>query len=283
MTVREIATRQRGRASADGAGVRLLRVFGGNNPRQFDPFLMLDEFGSDRPEDYAGGFPDHPHRGFETVTYMLAGKMEHRDHLGNRGLLDSGGVQWMTAGSGIIHSEMPLQTEGLMHGFQLWINLPAATKMQPARYEDVAAEQLPRRALDGLDVVAIAGNLQVGDQSISGYFKIPDRQINFFDLHLHSGTEVTLTLPSDHQVLLYSYSSEVDVGTKRQPLARGDMGQLSEGSSVLLRNPGSDTARVLLLSGLPLNEPVVQYGPFVMNNREEIEQALDDYRRGQLT
>ena len=183
-TFRKVASQIRARKTSDGDGVVLQRVFGGFELEHFDPFLMLDEFGADEPKDYLGGFPSHPHRGFETVTYLLQGKMEHRDHMGNVGLLNDGDVQWMTIGRGVIHSEMPQQTEGKLRGFQLWINLPSAKKMQPARYKDVAAVELPRYGWDGLCIAALAGHITLEGRDVTGFFLAPHTEVVYLDLQL---------------------------------------------------------------------------------------------------
>lgn len=266
-------------AASDGDGVKLMRVFGGRGPERFDPFLMLDEFGSKEAADYIGGFPSHPHRGFETVTYMLRGKMEHRDHLGNVGLLNDGDVQWMTAGRGIIHSEMPLQTEGQMRGFQLWLNLPASEKMTAPRYQDVPAKELPVYNLEKIQIIAIAGASEVGGRDVSGHIERASTDALFWDVHLDPGAELDFPVAQGHTVMIYVYEGEAHIaGTavKAQQLAR-----LSEGGSVSVRS-GNEETRVLVLAGRPLGEPIVQYGPFVMNTPEEIEQALQDYREGRL-
>ncbi len=270
------------RAASDGAGVKLLRVFGGARPERFDPFLMLDEFGSDEAADYLGGFPPHPHRGFETITYMLNGKMEHRDHLGNVGLLNDGDVQWMTAASGVIHSEMPQQTEGLMRGFQLWLNLPASGKMAPAEYQDVAAARMPVFHSDTLGIVAIAGQARLAgeDQPLAGYFERPQTQPLLWDVRMVPGGELTVDLATSLNVMIYVYEGAVDIaGTvvQRQQLAR-----LGAGDGLQAKSSGDSPARMLLIAGVPLKEPIVQYGPFVMNSSEEIEQAIRDYKEGRL-
>lgn len=268
--------------SSDGAGVKLLRVFGGGRAERFDPFLMLDEFGSYEASDYIGGFPAHPHRGFETVTYMLRGKMEHRDHMHNVGLLKDGDVQWMTAGRGIIHSEMPQQTEGQMRGFQLWLNLPAKDKMRPAHYEDVPAAELPEYAWPGVHIVAIAGTARLDEERVvSGYFQRPDTEPLVWDVHLSAGQELNVPLPDGHTAMVYVYEGEVVLN--ESPLKAQHLARLSAQGAVKLRNPGDQTLRLMLLAGKPLGEPIVQYGPFVMNSAVEIDQALQDYREGRLT
>lgn len=270
--------------TADGAGVRLRRSLGQGPHARLDPFLMLDEFVSDDPDDYIAGFPPHPHRGFETVTYMLDGHMLHEDHLGNRGHLESGGAQWMTAGRGIIHSEMPQQSQGRMHGFQLWINLPAREKMRPAAYRDLAAAEIPEVEMDGgARVRVLAGTLALPDGAVTGPITGVTTEPRFMDVSLPAGAHMTLDVPADHQAVLYVFQGTVQVGAgaQAQSLASQEAGVLSAGKHVRVLADGGP-ARFLLLAGRPLGEPVVQYGPFVMNSREEIEQALADYRDGRL-
>ncbi len=271
-------------ATADGAGVKLRRSLGSSQHARLDPFLMLDEFYSDNPDDYIAGFPSHPHRGFETVTYMLDGRMQHKDHLGNTGDLGPGSVQWMTAGRGVIHSEMPRQTEGRMRGFQLWLNLPPAEKMKPAGYRDIPASAIPELVFDGGRVRVIAGALRLNGQRVSGPVNGPESSLStepvFWDLHLDPARQVTLPLPNEHNAFVYLYEGQASIGG--EILLHRAAGVLGEGDRLNLVS-GSDGARLLVLAGKPINEPVVQYGPFVMNTREEIEQALEDYRQGRLT
>lgn len=281
---RKLVEKLVGRAASDGDGVKLVRVFGGQGPERFDPFLMLDEFGSDEAADYIGGFPSHPHRGFETVTYMLEGRMLHEDHLGNRGLLEPGGVQWMTAGRGIIHSEMPQQDSGLMRGFQLWINLPAAEKMQPAGYQDLPAERFPEHVLDnGVRLKVIAGEIDLDGRKFSGPIQGKTTEPLYVDLFIPAGTELSVPLARQLNALVYVYDGSVKVGGPEllDRLESKQLGRLSGGDQVKLQALEKD-CRLLLLAGRPLNEPIVQYGPFVMNQREEIEQALRDFRAGRL-
>lgn len=272
--------------TSDGAGVKLRRSLGQRQNLRLDPFLMLDEFYSDDPDDYIAGFPSHPHRGFETVTYMLAGHMLHEDHLGNRGHLKDGGAQWMTAGSGVIHSEMPQQNAGLLRGFQLWINLPAADKMQQAHYVDVQADQIPRAALNnGGEAVLLAGTATLDGRDISGFFngldsiKMSTDPI-YIDLKLAANAHTELRIPADHNAFLYVYDGTASLaGTALPPAAAAITGR----GDTLDIVAGDTPAGVLVLAGRPLDEPVVQYGPFVMNSQAEIEQALRDYRDGRLT
>ncbi len=272
-----------GRATSDGDGVKLLRVLGGQGPERFDPFLLLDEFGSDEASDYIGGFPPHPHRGFETITYMLQGKMEHRDHMDNVGLLADGGVQWMTAGRGVIHSEMPKQTEGMMRGFQLWLNLPSTKKLQPARYEDVDPSAIPVFKLAQGEIKAIAGKAKISDTQVSGYFDVPDTEALYFDVHLNAGEQIRIPVKSGFTALVYAYENNIDVGTDGTVLKAQSVLRLDTEGDVQVKNTSKHEARFLLLAGKPLKEQITQYGPFVMNTPEEIEQAITDYRAGVLT
>lgn len=280
--LRKVLSVHSGQPASDGAGVKLTRVFGGQGVERFDPFLMLDEFGSQNPDDYIAGFPPHPHRGFETVTYMLEGRMRHEDHLGNVGLLQGGGVQWMTAAKGIIHSEMPEQEEGVMRGFQLWLNLPAKHKLDPASYRDIQPQDIPRlTTAAGIEVVVIAGHFDDGQHQQSGAVQRPDTEPQYFDLHLPAGTAISPRLPTGHRALLYVYEGAVELPGHPQSVASNRLVRLSDEGEIRLSS--QDGARVLLIAGKPLAEPVVQYGPFVMNTREEIEQALRDFRDDKLT
>jgi len=273
--------------TSDGAGVKLRRSLGSQRGLQVDPFLMLDEFYSDNPDDYMAGFPAHPHRGFETVTYMLDGRMRHEDHMGNRGDLGPGDVQWMTAAHGIIHSEMPQQTEGRMRGFQLWLNLPSKEKMQPARYRDIPATAIPRVALQqGGEVRVIAGTLEL-DRLTNGPVNSADARLStdplYLDVRLPAGKKFSVPIAVGHNAFLYAYEGSAKIGEAgtAKPLPHRAAGVLSDGDSVSVE-AGPEGVQFLLLAAKPLREPVVQYGPFVMNTREEIEQALADYRDGRL-
>jgi quercetin 2,3-dioxygenase len=276
--LRNVLAIQPGQPASDGAGVRLNRVIGGGGIERFDPFLMLDEFSTENADDYIAGFPPHPHRGFETITYMLEGRMRHEDHLGNVGLLQGGDVQWMTAARGIIHSEMPEQEQGAMRGFQIWLNLPAESKMANPDYRDTEATQIPRVRLgNGAEVVVIAGRFAEGEIVQSGAVQRPHTAPYLLDLHLPACSTLSPTLPDGHRVLLYVYQGEAHVQHSHAVKA-GRLVRLDDQGRVHL---SSETgARVLLLAGKPLNEPIVQYGPFVMNSREEIEQAMRDFRDG---
>jgi redox-sensitive bicupin YhaK (pirin superfamily) len=279
---RKVLSIQAGQPTSDGAGVKLTRVFGGPGIESFDPFLMLDEFGSENPDEYIAGFPPHPHRGFETVTYMLEGRMRHEDHMGNVGLLQGGGVQWMTAARGVIHSEMPEQEEGAMRGFQLWLNLPAKSKMADAGYDDIQPERIPRiTTQNGVDVVVIAGQFDDGQTSQAGAVQRPDTEPQYLDFHMPAGSHITPRVAEGHRVLLYVYEGEVDIAGQPQTLSQSRVARLSDSGEIQLSTQAG--ARVLLIAGKPLGEPIVQYGPFVMNSREEIEQALRDFRDDKLT
>jgi redox-sensitive bicupin YhaK (pirin superfamily) len=274
--------------TSDGGGVKLRRSLGSQRGVQVDPFLMLDEFYSDNPDDYLAGFPAHPHRGFETVTYMLDGHMRHEDHLGNRGDLGPGDVQWMTAARGIIHSEMPQQTQGRMRGFQLWLNLPSAEKMKAAHYQDIPAAQIPLIKLpQGGEVRVIAGTLSLDGQATDGPVNSAGAKLTtdptYLDVRLPAGAQFTAPTPSGYNAVLYTYEGSVEVGEAgaTTALPQRAAGVLAAADRVRVQ-AGAQGARFLLLAAKPLREPVVQYGPFVMNTREEIEQAVADYRDGRF-
>ena len=267
-----------GRPTSDGAGVKLTRVLTNDLQQRLDPFLMLDAFGSDQADDYIAGFPDHPHRGFETVTYMIAGRMRHRDSAGNEGLLENGGVQWMTAGRGVIHSELPEQEEGLMEGFQLWLNLPGARKMQAPWYRDFKAPELPRlRTAEGAEVTVIAGQ----SAGTAGAVQREVTEPLYLDIHLPAGAHFEQPLPASHNAFIYVYRGQVQLGGQTVPVQK---------MAILANDAGSDGVRVqadqdsrlLLIAGRPLREPIVQYGPFVMNTKQEIYQAVSDFQSGQF-
>jgi redox-sensitive bicupin YhaK (pirin superfamily) len=269
--------------TSDGAGVKLRRSLGSSQTLRHDPFLMLDEFYSDDPDDYLAGFPSHPHRGFETVTYMLDGHMLHQDNFGHRGNLGPGDVQWMTAAHGIIHSEMPQQTEGRMRGFQLWLNLPAKEKMKPAAYRDIPAGDIPTVAVaGGGEVRVIAGTLVQDGQATAGPVNGAERKTTdplYLDVHLPANASFSAPLTPGHNAFVYAYEGRAAIAGKTVPHRAA--GLLSDGDAVTL-TAGPDGARVLLLAAKPLREPMVQYGPFVMNTRDEIEQAIQDYNAGDL-
>lgn len=266
--------------ASDGAGVKIKRSLGQSQGVRLDPFLMLDAFGSDKADDYIAGFPAHPHRGFETVTYMLDGHMLHEDHLGNQGHLTSGGVQWMTAGRGIIHSEMPQQESGLMRGFQLWINLPAAEKMKEAAYVDIPAADIPLVNLTQQSFVkVIAGETELNGKTVRGPIFGLSTEPLYLDVQLEAGQSLTLPVTTGHNAYLYPFEGEVFVEGLRVANHHGAV--LTDGESVTVS--AKDKARFILLAAKPIKEPVVQYGPFVMNKPEEIEQAIRDYQAGTLT
>ena len=271
-------------ATSDGGGVKLRRSLGQNQTLRIDPFLMLDEFSSANANDYIAGFPSHPHRGFETVTYMLDGHMLHEDHLGNKGDLKSGGAQWMTAGRGIIHSEMPQQQSGRMRGFQLWINLPAKEKMKPACYQDIQPDEIPLLALpDGGEVKMIAGSAEINGHAIDGPIQGLSTQLLFLDVSLPTHSRFSLPITQAHNAFVYPYEGKIEIGALDQlrQLESQIAGVLSDGEKIEIHTYDQPAA-FLIRAGRPLREPIVQYGPFVMNTHEEIEQALSDYRNGQL-
>lgn len=289
MTTRSLIRSIPSVVASDGAGVRLRRSLGKDPFSRVDPFLMLDAFSSENPDDYVAGFPPHPHRGFETVTYMLDGHMRHEDSLGHRGELRSGGVQWMTAGRGVIHSEMPQQERGRMRGFQLWINLPAAEKMTPARYRNIEAAEIPTVSLpgngsmDGGSVKVIAGAFDREGTVTDGPIQGRSTQPVYWDVSLPAGAHFSAVLPEHLAVLVYPYEGALIVGegSEQRLVPAETLGVLGRGDALVVRANG-EPARFLVLAGRPLGEPVVQYGPFVMNTREEIEQAIADYRDGVL-
>jgi redox-sensitive bicupin YhaK (pirin superfamily) len=277
MTERSILRRVRGMDTSDGAGVKLKRVIGQPALDMLDPFLLLDEFRSDQAGDYIAGFPEHPHRGFETVTYMLAGRMLHGDNHGNKGDLDAGSVQWMTAGRGILHSEMPQQEAGLMWGFQLWVNLPATEKMTEPRYQDIAPERIPvATPAPGVSVRVIAGELGDVTGPVGGVATAPV----YLDVALEPGTTVSVPLPEGHSAFAYVFDGK-EASVAGQVLSRSELAVLSQGDSVTLAATDAAT-RILLVAGQPLNEPVTRYGPFVMNTPEQIHEAIADFRAGKF-
>ncbi|MDH5540377.1 MAG: pirin family protein [Rhizobacter sp.] len=283
---RGVERQVKGQLTSDGAGVKLTRVLTQPLQQRLDPFLMLDAFGSDSAGDYIGGFPDHPHRGFETVTIMLAGRMRHRDSVGNVGLLEPGSVQWMTAGRGIIHSEMPEQEQGRMAGFQLWVNLAAADKMSAPHYRDIAPAQVPAFELaSGVQVRVIAGR----SHGVVGAVTRPTTEPICLDITLPPGTSFDAALPPTHNAFAYVFGGgQVAIGgdlpqqvpSERMAILANDAS--ADGVRLAADPAASAPARVLLVAGKPLNEPVVQYGPFVMNTTEQIHQAVADYQRGVL-
>ena len=276
--VREVARKIRGMPTSDGAGVRLTRVIGQPALDSFDPFLLLDELRSDNPDDYIEGFPNHPHRGFETVTYMLAGRMRHGDNQGNSGLLGPGSVQWMTAGKGIVHSEIPEQQDGLMWGFQLWVNLPAKDKLTKPRYQDIQGENVPEVELGpGARARVLVGTVN----GVKGPVMEVATDPLYFDLLLEPSASYTATLPEGHNAFAYVYQGDAKVGATGTDIKAQEMALLSRGASLPV-TAGDKGARLIVVAGRPLNEPVARYGPFVMNTAEEIHQAFADYQAGLL-
>ena len=265
-----------GQATSDGAGVKLTRVLTQDLQHRLDPFLMLDAFGSDAAADYIAGFPDHPHRGFETVTYMLAGRMRHRDSAGHEGLLADGGVQWMTAGRGVIHSELPEQTEGRMEGFQLWLNLPARDKMNPPWYRDIQSDEVPEWRGPSVTARVIAGV----SHGVTGAVQRDCTEPLYLDLHLDAGATFEHPLPEGHNAFVYVYRGDVQIGETGVPAQR--MALLANRGDGIRVTAGAAGARAILVAGRPLKEPIVQYGPFVMNTKAEIFQAVEDFRAGRL-
>lgn len=285
MTTRTLQRIHESISTSEGAGVKLRRGLGHAQFGRLDPFLMLDHFSSDNPNDYMAGFPSHPHRGFETVTYMLDGHLQHQDHLGHKGELKSGGVQWMTAGRGIIHSEMPQQEEGRMRGFQLWINLPASEKMKPAAYRDIQPSEIPVVDLPGGGrAKVIAGTLTSEGHETAGPIHGLATDPLYLDVELPAGARFVQRIRPGYNALLYAFEGSVTVGppSSARKLETHRVGVLSDGDAVEVTG-GPDGGRFILVAGHPLHEPVVQYGPFVMNTREEIEQAIRDYQNGELT
>ena len=267
-----------GQATSDGAGVKLTRVLTQDLQRRLDPFLMLDAFGSDNPNDYIAGFPDHPHRGFETVTYMIAGRMLHRDSAGHEGLLENGGVQWMTAGKGVIHSEIPQQEEGVMEGFQLWLNLPGRDKLRAPWYRDFTNQELPQfHTAEGVAVTVIAGS----SHGVTGAVTRDATAPVYLDLHLPAGASFAQALPPGHNAFVYVYRGGVRIAGKDVAVQRMAILKNEPESDGVVIEAGPDS-RALLIAGQPLKEPIAQYGPFVMNTQQEIFQAITDFRNGQL-
>jgi redox-sensitive bicupin YhaK (pirin superfamily) len=284
-TTRGVTRLVHGMPTSDGAGVKLTRVIGQPQLQDLDPFLMLDEFGTENPGDYIGGFPSHPHRGFETVTYMLDGRMRHRDNHGHEGVLVPGSVQWMTAGRGIVHSEMPEQQEGRMRGFQLWINLPARDKMTEPKYQEFGPEKIPvTSAGTGVNVKVIAG--RVGD--VVGPIVQEATDPTYLDVALEAGATFLHTVPLDHAAFLYVYEGSVRVGSGESAATVGahQLAVLGNGVDIRLegREPPSDAhvSRAIIVAGKPLREPVAKYGPFVMSTREEVLRAIDDFQNGKF-
>ncbi|PRO69026.1 pirin family protein [Alteromonas gracilis] len=269
-----------GMATSDGAGVSLTRIIGQPDLPRLDPFLMLDFFGSDNPGEYIAGFPPHPHRGFQTVTYMLAGKMRHRDSVGNEGVIDAGGIQWMNAGRGIIHEEMPEQEEGLLQGFQLWVNLPAVEKMSAPNYQDIQPDSVPTVRSQDAVIKVLAGEID----GVEGPVKTTAVSPTFLDIMLRSGSS-EIDINSNEATFIYVYEGSLTVNkdnaSKESVLRDGELGVLSKTGTTLSVYTNTES-KFIMVSGKPINEPVVQYGPFVMNTQQEIVQAFNDYQSGSL-
>jgi redox-sensitive bicupin YhaK (pirin superfamily) len=276
---RAVTQTLRGMPASDGAGVKLTRVIGQPRLPDLDPFLLLDEFGTDKAEDYIAGFPEHPHRGFETVTYMLDGRMRHKDNHGHEGVLEPGAVQWMTAGRGIVHSEMPEQTEGRMRGFQLWMNLPAKDKMAAPNYQEFGGDRLPVVDRPGVSVKVIAGSLE----GATGPVKQPATDPTYMDIRLDAGVDFVLPVTAGHSAFVYVYEGAVSVGVGREAavINQQELAVLGDGTEVRL-NGRAPRSRAILVAGRPLKEPVARYGPFVMNTREELHQAFADFQAGKF-
>ena len=275
---RQIERLVTGQATSDGAGVKLTRVLTQSLQRRLDPFLMLDAFGSDTPGDYIAGFPDHPHRGFETVTYMIKGRMRHRDSAGHEGVVGDGGVQWMTTGRGLVHSEMPEQADGVMEGFQLWLNLHSADKMMTPAWHDIPGERVPEFELPGVRVRVIAGR----SHGVDGAMQRPRTEPLYLDVQLEAGASFAQPLPATHNGFVYAYRGSLRVGDSALALQRMAILTNGDGADGVLLQAGSAPARALLIAGAPLNEPIAQHGPFVMNTREELFQAVQDFQAGRI-
>lgn len=275
--IREVSRRFAGRAAEDGAGVKLSRLLDPHHARIADPFLLLDEFRSDQATDYIAGFPAHPHRGFETVTYLIDGRMRHRDNQGNQGDLGPGAVQWMTAARGIVHEEMPQQENGLLWGYQLWINLPSAMKMGTPGYQDIEAERIPTLHLEGgIRVRVIAGRFA----ETTGPVMERPTEPHYLDVQLPEGARFAWNAPAAHTAMIQGVSGRVRIGTQAQVLGERELALLDEGTQIEF--VAETEARVLVFTGKPIGEPVAAYGPFVMNTAEEIRQAFDDFRSGRF-
>lgn len=263
-----------GMPATDGAGVELVRVIGQPRLMEFDPFLLLDAFRSDNPDDYIAGFPDHPHRGFETVTYLLDGRMRHRDNTGNEGVIEPGGIQWMTAGRGIVHSEMPEQQDGNLEGFQLWINLPASHKMTEPGYQEYDVDKIPVEVRNGAKIRVITGKTSQGTE---GPVTQPLTNPVYFDVELQAETTFEEPLAATHNAFVYVIKGELEIDSTT--LQRDQLAVLTSGDLVKVKG-GQNGARFLLIAGKPLGEPIVRAGPFVMNTHAEIQQAFTDFQSG---
>lgn len=264
----------------DGAGVKLTRVLTQQLQERLDPYLMLDNFKSHNPDDYVAGFPNHPHRGFETITYMITGRMRHRDSAGNEGLLQNGGVQWMTAASGVIHSELPEQENGAMEGFQLWLNLPAKDKMNDPWYKDFQSDDLPKYSTeDGVDVTVIAGQ----SHGIEGAVTRDITEPSYLDIYLPAGTSFSQAIPADHNAFVFVYRGTIEIAGETVPTkTMAILENNADTDGVTITADSSEDTKVILITGRPLGEPIVQYGPFVMNSQQEIMQAVTDFQSGKF-
>ena len=264
----------------DGAGVKLTRVLTQQLQERLDPYLMLDNFKSHNPDDYVAGFPNHPHRGFETITYMITGRMRHRDSAGNEGLLQNGGVQWMTAASGVIHSELPEQENGAMEGFQLWLNLAAKDKMNDPWYKDFQSDDLPKYSTeDGVDVTVIAGQ----SHGIEGAVTRDITEPSYLDIYLPAGTSFSQAIPADHNAFVFVYRGTIEIAGETVPTkTMAILENNADTDGVTITADSSEDTKVILITGRPLGEPIVQYGPFVMNNQQEIMQAVTDFQSGKF-
>lgn len=277
-TVRSVSMVLQGQPASDGAGVKLLRVFDPRRARELDPFLLFDEFRSDEASDYVAGFPPHPHRGFETVTYMIEGRMRHKDNHGNEGDLGPGGVQWMSAARGIVHEERPQQDRGLMWGYQLWVNLPKRDKMAAPWYDDIQQDRIGTVALEGGGSArVIAGSFG----GVTGPVRPRPAEPTYLDIELPAHAQVRVEVPSGHTVLVHGVTGDVEVGAERRPLAARQCALLTRDGAVLVAT-GAGPGRVLLLGGKPFGEPIAHYGPFVMNTHDELRAAVDDFQNGRF-
>ena len=279
--IRKVVNIINGIPTTDGAGVELVRVIGQSALMELDPFLLLDAFRSDNPDDYIGGFPAHPHRGFETVTYLLNGRMRHKDNTGNEGIIAAGSVQWMTAGKGIIHSEMPEQENGLLEGFQLWINLPKSHKMTSPQYQEYDNDSIPTEDRNNASIKVISGKTSHGTQ---GPVEQPLTAPLYFDIQLEANTTLTETLPHEHNAFVYVIKGEVTLLNEKNEIVsikRDQLAILTKGESLTL-TANDQSTQFLLIAGKPLNEPIARGGPFIMNTQDEIQQAFSDYQNGQL-
>ena len=264
----------------DGAGVKLTRVLTQELQQRLDPYLMLDNFKSDNPDDYIAGFPNHPHRGFETITYMISGRMRHKDSAGNEGLVENGGVQWMTAASGVIHSEIPEQEDGDMEGFQLWLNLPAKDKMRDPWYKDFQKADLPQFTTDsGANVTVIAGE----SHGIQGAVTREVTEPTYLDIHLPAGSRFSHAIPADHNAFIFVYRGSARISDQQIPMkTMAILKNVANTDGVIIEADTTQDTKVILITGRPLNEPIVQYGPFVMNTQQQIIEAVNDFQQGRF-